>query len=209
MRTKLTQKKLFRGTHEYEILEDQIHVRIKSGFKEENFSVTLAVLNPEPIITRTHLEFISRVNGESLLSLALTRRNVTVFNEFVNTLKQRALAEYNAISGMSIAASPSGLNGNVYDEPPQFSETTPEDINKTRKVSIEGVENSIKMLEQYVHNNEIQPLIDALHSLKDSPEDHSKLVQVASVFNQLGSSQGAVLTYAPYISIMLSDDPFG
>ena len=65
------------------------------------------------------------------------------------------------------------------------------------------------MLETYVNNEEVQPLITVLESLKQAPKDHSKLVEVATVFNELGSSQGAVLTYAPYIAIMLSDDPFG
>ena len=65
------------------------------------------------------------------------------------------------------------------------------------------------MLETYVSNEEIQPLISALVELKKAPQDHSKLVEVATVFNDLGPSQGAVLTYAPYITIMLSDDPFG
>ena len=209
MSTKLIQKHLFKGTHEYEIVDDQVHIRVKSSFKQETLSVTLAVLNPEPVITRSHLEFVSRVNGETLLSLALSRPNVTAFNDFVNLLKQKAQAEYDAISGMSIAANPSTLNGNLYEEPPEFSEHSPEDTIKQKTANVEGIENSITMLETYVNNEEIQPLITALKSLKQAPQDRSKLVEVATVFNQLGSSQGAVLTYAPYISIMLSDDPFG
>ncbi len=208
MSTKLTQKHLFKGTREYEIVDDQVYIRVKSR-KEETLSVTLAVLNPEPVITRSHLEFVSRVNGEALLSLALSRPNVTEFNDFVNTLKQMALAEYNAISGISVAAKPATLNGNLYEEPPEFSEHSPADISKAKTISVEGVENAINMLETYVNNEEIQPLITALVSLKLAPQDHSKLVEVATVFNELGSSQGAVLTYAPYITIMLSDDPFG
>ena len=82
------------------------------------------------------------------------------------------------------------------------------DVSKAKTIHIEGVENAINMLETYVDHDDIQPLIIALKSLKQAPQDHSKLVEVASVFNNLGSSQGAVLTYAPYISIMLSDDPF-
>lgn len=212
MSTKLTQKHLFKGTHEFEIVDDQVHVNVTSSFKkekEETLTVTLAVLNPEPVITRSHLEFVSRVNGEALLSLALSRPNVTEFNDFVNTLKQMALAEYNAISGINVAAKPAALNGNLYEEPPEFSEHSPADISKAKKVSVEGVENAINMLNTYVNDEEIQPLIIALNSLKQTPQDHSKLVDVATVFNELGSSQGAVLTYAPYITIMLSDDPFG
>lgn len=208
MSTKLTQKHLFKGTREFEIVGDQVHVRSR---KEETLTVTLAVLNPEPVITRSHLEFVSRVNGEPLLSMALSRPNVTEFNDFVSTLKQKALAEYNAISGISVEAKPTTttLNGNLFEEPPEFGERSPADINKAKKVSVEGVENAINMLKTYVNKEEIQPLITALDSLKQAPQDHSKLVEVATVFNELGSCQGAVLTYAPYITIMLSDDPFG
>ena len=212
MSTKLTQKHLLKGTREYEIVGDQVNVRVKSNFKKEKnetLSVTLAVLNPEPIITRSHLEFVSRVNGEPLLSLVLSRPNVSEFNDFVNTLKQRAQEEYDAISGITVASKPATLNGNIYEEPPDFSEVSPADISKDKKVNVEGVENAINMLERYVNNEEIQPLITALESLKQAPEDHTKLIEVATVFNELGSSQGAVLTYAPYITIMLSDDPFG
>ena len=203
---------MLKGTTEFEIFDDYIAIRAKSKFSQtdsETLTVTLAVLNPEPVITRTHLEFISRVNGETLLSLALSRPNVMEFNNFVNTLKQRALAEYNAISGISVKAKSAELNGNLYEEPPEFDELSPADISKAKSVSVEGVENAINMLETYVSNEEIQPLISALVELKKAPQDHSKLVEVATVFNDLGPSQGAVLTYAPYITIMLSDDPFG
>ncbi len=212
MSSKLIQKHFLKGTTEYEIFDDHVAVRAKSKFSQEDgetLTVTLAVLNPEPVITRSHLEFLSRVNGEALLSLALSRPNVTEFNDFVNTLKQKALAEYNDIAGISVAAKPVTLNGNLYEEPPEFDERTPADISKVKTVSVEGIENAINMLETYVNNEEIQPLLTALDSLKLAPQDHSKLVEVATVFNELGSSQGAVLTYAPYISIMLSDDPFG
>lgn len=212
MSTKLIQKHFLKGTTEYEIFDDHVAIRTKSKFSQadsETLTVTLAVLNPEPIITRAHLEFVSRVNGEALLSLALSRPNVTEFNDFVNTLKQRALAEYNDIAGIGVAAKATALNGNVYEEPPEFSEHSPADISKAKKVSVEGVENAINMLKTYVKNEDIQPLLSALEALKLSPQDHSKLVDVATVFNELGSSQGAVLTYAPYITIMLSDDPFG
>jgi hypothetical protein len=203
MSTKLIQKHMLKGTTEFEIFDDYIAIRAKSKFSQtdsETLTVTLAVLNPEPVITRTHLEFISRVNGETLLSLVLSRPNVAEFNNFVNTLKQRALAEYNAISGISVKAKSAELNGNLYEEPPEFDELSPADISKAK---------SINMLETYVSNEEIQPLISALVELKKAPQDHSKLVEVATVFNDLGPSQGAVLTYAPYITIMLSDDPFG
>ena len=212
MRTTLKQKYLFKGVTEYEIFDDHVAVCARKKFSksdEEILTVTLAVLNPEPVITRSHLEFVSRVNGEPLLSLALSKPNVSEFNEFVNTLKQKAQQEYDAISGLSVTAKPAIPSGNSIEEPPDFDEVSPADISKDKKVSVEGVENAINMLKQYVNDEEIQPLIMALTSLKQAPEDHAKLVKVASVFNELGSSQGAVLTYAPYITIMLSDDPFG
>jgi len=210
MNTKLIQKHILKGTREFEIVEDQVNICVKSRFKDsEKLSVTLAVLNPEPVINKTTLDFVSRVNGEPLLSLLLSQPNVDEFNNFVNSIKQKAQEEYNAISGISVISNASSLNGNLSEEPPEFSEHTSADIIKHKKVSIEGLDNAINMLQTYVNNEEIQPLIAALESLKLSPQDHSKLVKVANVFNDLGSNQGAVLTYAPYIAIMLSDDPFG
>ena len=212
MRKKITQKHFFKGAVEYEIIDDHVSVRGKPKFSkndDEILTVTLAVLNPEPVIMKSHLEFVSRVNGEPLLSLALSKPNVNDFNEFVNTLKQRAQEEYDAISGVSVVAKSNLPSGNSDEAPPEFDEVTPADISKDKKVNVEGVENAIKMLQTYVDNEEVQPLIDALNALKHAPENHAKLVEVATVFNQLGPSQGAVLTYAPYVTIMLSDDPFG
>jgi len=206
MSTKLTQKSLFKATHEYEIVGDQVNIRIKSRLKEETLSVTLAVLNPEPVITRSHLQFVSRVNGEALISLKLSRPNVTEFNNFVTTLRQMAQAEYNSISGINVTST---LTGDFQQEPPEFGELTPADISKTKTVDANSIKHSISMLETYVHNDDIQPFITALEALQHAPQDHSKLVEVATVFDNLETSQGAVLTYAPYIILILSDDPFG
>ena len=209
MTTRLIQKKFLKGSREFEITDDQVNVRLKAPFKEEEtLSITLAVLNPEPVIKSSELEFVSRVNGEPLLSLLLSRPNVTEFNHFVNTLKQKAEAEYNAISGIHLGAKAAVANGNEL-EPPEFGEVSHEEIIKSKTVSVEGVDNAIRMLETYVKYEDVEPLVDALKLLRDAPLDHDRLVAVATEFNQLGASQGAVLTYAPYISIMLSDDPFG
>ncbi|MFK7795345.1 MAG: hypothetical protein AB8B89_08355 [Gammaproteobacteria bacterium] len=209
MSLKLTQKHLLKPTHEFELDDDQINIRIKSRVKEEMLSVTLAVLNPEPVITKTHLEFLSRVNGEPLVALALSKPNVAEFNDFVNAVKKRALEEYNSISGINVVTKPAELNNNSTEQPPEFDETSPADISKAKKVDVESIKHSINMLQTYINNDEIKPLISALASLQQTPQDHSKLVEVAIVFDKLESSQGAVLTYAPYIILMLSDDPFG
>jgi hypothetical protein len=212
MSTKLTQKHLMKATHEFEIVDDHIDICIKSIFKknkQETLTVTLAVLKPEPVIKKSHLEFVSRVNGEALISLALSNPNVAEFNDFVNTLKKMALAEYHSISGISVKAKPAVLNNGFSEEPLEFSETSPADISTAKKIDVASIKHSIEMLQTYVHNNDVKPLISALESLHQAPRDHSKLVEVATVFDSLKTSQGAVLTYAPYIILMLSDDPFG
>ena len=204
----LIQKNFLHGTQEFELLDDKIKVRINSLLKgKKEFDVVLAMLNPEPIISKSQLDFHSRVKCRPLLSLYLNKPNPEKFNEFVSTLKQKAQAEYDAVSGIRVAAKSTTLNGNSYEEPPEFSDTSLVDISKDKTINVEEVENAIRMLETYVNNEEIHPLIAALESLIQTPDDHSKLVKVATVFNELGSSQGAVLTYAPYISIMLSDGP--
>ena len=209
MSTTLTQQHLFKGTREFEIAGDQVKVRIKARFKQpQTLSVMLAVLDPEPVITKSHLQFVSRVNAEPLLSLALFKPNAIEFNTFVATLRQKAQAEYSTFSGITIAPQPAPAN-DLHAQPPEFGEHSTTGIISGKTVNIEGLENAINMLQTYLGQADIQALLNALTSLRQAPQDHTRLVNVAKAFNALGPHQGAVLTYAPYIAILLSDDPFG
>ncbi len=204
----LVQKQLFKGTHEYEIDGEELHVRVKTRLKEENLSIMLTVLNPEPVIGKSTLDFVSRVNGEPLVSLRLAKPDAQTFNAFVNTLKERALAEYNAFSGLRPAEPAEAPGGNSYEEPPQFDESDDAMMPSPRKVNVGEVDTAIRMLQTHLDPDQTGPLIEALKALSAAPKDHTNLSQVAKVFGELGGSQGAVLTYAPYIGILLSDDPF-
>jgi hypothetical protein len=61
------------------------------------------------------------------------------------------------------------------------------------------------MLKQYVAEDDIAPLIDVLESLAADPRNEALLDRLSGVFGGLGLLQGAVLTYAPYLSTVLSD----
>ena len=75
-------------------------------------------------------------------------------------------------------------------------------------VDLHRVETSIKMLKQYLAEDDIAPLIEVLESLAAEPRNETLLAQLSDVFDGLGFLQGAVLTYAPYISIVLAGDLF-
>ena len=209
MATKLVQKHFFKGTRVFEVTDDAVSVRVKSPFnKEESLTVMLTVLNPEPVVTRSLLEFTSRVNNEPLLSLFLAKPNPQEFNAFVNLIRQKAQAEYNAFAGLK-AGTPSELGGNVYEEPPEF-DPSPRTaaVEKAKRVSPEGVENAIRMLSEHIGREQIAPFIASLEALRDDPRNESNLSRMIDEFDALGPNQGAVLTYAPYVVILLSDDPF-
>ena len=80
--------------------------------------------------------------------------------------------------------------------------------NPPRLVAPEHIETSISMLKQYVGGDDIAPLLDVLESLSADPRNTALLDQLSDVFDGLGLLQGAVLTYAPYLSTLLSDDLF-
>ena len=205
MTTKLIQKQLFKGTQEFEIVDDAVNIHIKSPFKkDETLTVMLAVLNPEPIISQSRLEFTSRVNNEALISLYLAKPNAEEFNAFVNLLKQKAQEEYNEFAGLNKIAS-STLEGNVYDEPPDFEASDKPGGVARKPVRVEAVEESINMLSEYIGGEEIDSLLSALKALQSEPENIEHLSRLAREFDALGPGQGAVLTYAPYIGILLSD----
>jgi len=207
---KLVQKQFLKGSREFEIVDDAINVRIKTPFKEEKLTVMLAILNPEPVVNKPLLEFHSRVKCGPLLSLLIDKPNAETFNAFVDELKQRARQEYNAFAGLKAGSLGEGLAANVYEEPPEFDEPGKNRSGKKVKpVSVENIDTSIRMLQQHLDAAEIKALLVALETLKAEPENESYFGQLVTAFDALGPRQGAVLTYAPYVSIMLSDDPFG
>lgn len=81
--------------------------------------------------------------------------------------------------------------------------------NSTSDIDPVKINDAIRMLKEYVHENSIEPLISLLEALSKDPENESLLAKVSGEFNSLDVVQGAVLTYAPYVWIMLSEDPFG
>ncbi len=203
---KLVQKRLFKGTREFEIAEDLVHVRIRTPFREEKLTVVLSMLNPEPVVNGPCLEFHSRVKGHPLLALYRNNPDAESFDRFVDVLKHRARAEYDAFTGLRPGASSTSLAANSYDEPPEFGE--PRKL-RGKPVDAAGIDSSIRMLRQHVGGDEINPLIEALEALKSEPADASNFDRLVTAFDEIGTRQGAVLTYAPYVTILLSDDPFG
>ena len=80
--------------------------------------------------------------------------------------------------------------------------------NPPRLVDPEHIETSIIMLKRYVGEDEIASLIHVLDSIRAAPRDEALLDQLSDVFGRLGLQQGVVLTYAPYLSTILSNGLF-
>ncbi|MEA1049947.1 hypothetical protein U5801_09010 [Lamprobacter modestohalophilus] len=210
MLTRLVQKHLFLVTQELDIVGDEVRVCIKSPWSEEKLTVMLTVLNPEPVIKKSRLEFTSRVNGETLISLYSGRPNTAQFNDFVSRLKQRAKDEYNAFAGLKPAANPQMLAENHDEEALDFEASNADEAATARhEVDAEKVDGAIRMLATYLDGEEIGSLMSALEALRADPQNASHLDRVVHAFSALGVAQGAVLTYAPYLGILLSDDPSG
>ncbi|MEJ2620812.1 MAG: hypothetical protein P8163_11240 [Candidatus Thiodiazotropha sp.] len=208
MINKLIQKDLFKGTQEFELVDDHIDIRIKAPFKkEETLTVMLTVLDPEPVISQSALHFNSRVNGEPLISMFLGKPNTDQFNDFVNAIKQKAFEEFNAFAGLQSSNRP--VSGNANESPVDFGEGNEAQLTKNREhIQAERIDETIDLLKQHLQEQDIEPLISALERLKTDTNSDEKLIGVLHAFNELGSYQGAVLTYAPYVSILLYDDPF-
>lgn len=209
---KLTQKHLFKGRREFEIADDYVTVRSKLPFKdEETITVMLTVLNPEPVISHSSLDFTSRVNGEPLLSLFLGKPNAHEFNAFVVALKQKAVEEFHAFAGLKSTNRPAGLEANVYSEPAEFSGSDPiRPVAQIRKgLDPDRILESIQMLNLHLKREDVAPLLAALEQLRAEPNSEALQLAVVNAFQELGPTQGAVLTYAPYVGILMSDGPIG
>jgi len=80
--------------------------------------------------------------------------------------------------------------------------------NKGQIIKVADIEIALMMLNTYLDNQEISALLSALETLKTDTQNEDYQIQVIDAFDNLGFMQGAVLTYAPYLNIFVSDDPF-
>ena len=78
-----------------------------------------------------------------------------------------------------------------------------------QSINVADIDIAIQMLETHLDAQDIRPLVSALETLKSETQNDAYQEQVIDAFNDLGTMQGAVLTYAPYLNIFVSDDPFG
>jgi len=217
---KLVQKRFLKGSREFEIIDDAVYVRIKGVLKEEKMTVGLSMLKPEPVMNGLELEFHGRAQRETLLSLFVDTPDAETFNDFVETLKQKIYGHghspgHRPGEGQSATDDASespqytraeALNWNVYEEPPEFAEDNEAREKAVFKpVNTERVAEDIVMLNTYVTDDEIKPLLDTLEALKAEPDNEAAYQKVVDAFNDLGFHQGAVLTYATYLKVLLSE----
>lgn len=102
MSLKLIQKHILYGKQEFELLDDMIKVKISGFFtRNKELDVVLAILNPEPVIKNSRLNFHSRVKCGPLISLYLNKPNAEEFNAFVDAVKAKASMEYDAFAGIT------------------------------------------------------------------------------------------------------------
>lgn len=79
---------------------------------------------------------------------------------------------------------------------------------KLKTIQAADIDIALHMLTTYLNAKDISPLLSSLEALKADPRNESRQEQVSEAFHGLGPFQGAVLTYAPYLHIFVSDDPF-
>ena len=77
-----------------------------------------------------------------------------------------------------------------------------------KRVDIAMLDDSIEAIAQYVQGEGVKSLLTALESFKKEPQNEVFFEQFVERFYALGIAQGSVLNYAPYLSVLLSNELF-
>ena len=77
-----------------------------------------------------------------------------------------------------------------------------------RRIDTAAIASSIEQLQERFGKDDVAPLVAVLEAIKRDPQDSALMDQLSEAFDGLGIMQGAVLTYAPYLAIILSDSSF-
>lgn len=205
---KLVQKGFLKGSREFEIVDDTIFVHIKSLFKHEKLTVDLSTLDPEPVVNDSEMVFYNPHKGRAVFSLLLNKPDAESFNRFIEVLKQKISgeADMDDVELVSREKVQSALAWNVHEEPPEFDEPDeqPEDFS-FKPVNAERLATDMAMLKAYLSEDDIRPLLESIEALMAAPDSEAAFRKLQDDFNQLGIIQGAVLTYAPYLKVLLSE----
>jgi len=173
----LRQKHPLKGSRAFKLDNAEVHYVINSPLGDDELSVALSVLDVKPEITDSIMAFVSQVNREPLVELFIDKPDKATFDHFVKIMQQRIVEE-------------------------DFSRlhVTDQGVN----VDVARLDKSIGMLKQHVDPSEIESLLSALTILQAKPTDVECQRNVAEAFNELGFVQSQVMTYAPYLSHLLS-----
>jgi hypothetical protein len=178
MTTRLIQKHVIKGSREFELVDDAVNVKINMPFLQKEYTVVLAVLDPEPVIKGSTLAFVSAVNREPLIEFFVDKPDPGSFNDFVSLVRQRAIEED--------FGKPKGT--------------------KNRHLDVAQLDIALGMIRSYITDETIKPFIESMEALKAEPDDPARFDEMFAAFNRLGPMQGAVLTYAPYLVTLFSDN---
>lgn len=177
MTNKIVQTHPDKGVREFELVDDTIDYRMSGPMGDEELTVVLSALSPEPVRDGSMLYFVSGVNREPLIKLFVDLPDADSFATFVSHLKQRIIEE-------------------------DFGKLAAD--NRDSKITRDQVETTIHMLETYLDTDSTGDLLTTLRDLADAPDDKEQLNRVVDAFNDLGMQQGQVLTYAPFFNTLLS-----
>jgi hypothetical protein len=177
MINKIIQSHPDKGTREFELVDDTIDYKISGPMGDEELSVVLSVLSPEPVRDDAMLYFVSEVNREALIKLFVDLPDADTFTSFVSTLQQRITEE-------------------------DFGKLAAE--NRKSDITRDQVQTTIRMLENNMDASSIDELLATLKDLVEAPNDREQLDKVVNAFHALGMQQGPVLTYAPFFNTLMS-----
>ena len=77
-----------------------------------------------------------------------------------------------------------------------------------QRIDAAGIAFSIEQLQERFGKDDVAPLVAVLEAMKRNPQDSALMDQLSEALDGLGIMQGAVLTYAPYLAVILSDSAF-
>ncbi len=177
MTNKIVQSHPDKGLREFELVDDVINYQMSGPLGDEELTVVLSALSPEPVRDGSMLYFVSGVNREPLIKLFVDLPDTQIFTAFVSLLQRRIAEE-------------------------DFGKLAAD--NRNSAITRDQVETTIHMLETHLDTNTISELLSALRGLADAPEDRKQLHGVVDAFHSLGIQQGQVLTYAPFFNTLLS-----